>query len=467
MRTAPLMQSPPLPDLPTLPLEATWQAQPRTWPHALHATCTYLGSLPATLAHDLVARWSRPGDVVLDPFSGRGSVPLQACLERRIGVGVDRNPLAVTLTGAAIDPPTPRQLADRIARLRIDWSRERDDGTAAAALDDATSIGPAAGFFHPTTLAQLLFVRRELDRRHPVDRAVLATLAGILHGRRMSSLTDTLPNTFSLAPGYARRWIAARGTPPPERDVFRLLQRRIAHLRRDGLPTSRGIAIEGEARQAGDLAAARLRTTGAPDRIRLVVTSPPYLGLIRYGSTNWLRLWLLGEDAPTVDGRLDTPGSLDASAELLRAVLEDLRPHLTDDAVVVLVLGTVRSHRGRAIAVPLDLARSAWERAAVPAGYRLAGVVHDRVDPGRKLTRLWGAGAGDATRSDTLLVIAPTDLGRRRAVGGATTPTDWTRSPGTTSGPPPRRWVVPDGRAPQRGCDAAIERPWILDDPTP
>ena len=47
----------------------------------------------------LIERFSRPGDVVLDPFSGRGTVPLQACLRRRIGVGVDRNPLAALLTG--------------------------------------------------------------------------------------------------------------------------------------------------------------------------------------------------------------------------------------------------------------------------------------------------------------------------------------------------------------------------------
>lgn len=423
-------------DLPALPLAPEWRDQARGWPHALHATCTYLGSLPPALAHDLVARWSRPGDVVLDPFAGRGSVPLQACLERRIGVGIDRNPLAAVLTGAAVDPPTARELAERLARLRIDWSRERAGWVAeATAMSGAT---PAA-FFHPTTLAQLLFVRRALDRAHRVDRALLAALAGILHGRRPTSVTDAMPNAFSMAPGYSARWLAARGTPPPERDVLDLVSRRVARLRREGLPTTRGIAVEGDARHAGRLLAGALEGTGLPDRTRLVVTSPPYLGLVRYGLANWLRLWLLGEDPAGVDGRLDAPGSLDASAALLRQVLEGLRPALAEDAVVVLVLGTLTSHRGRPTREPLDLAAAAWEGAAAPAGFQLAGIVRDEVDGRRRLTRLWGPRAGGASRTDGLLVIAPTAAGRRRAMAGAGTPTAWARTPGVPSGPPPRR----------------------------
>ncbi len=428
--------SPQPPTLPPLPLATEWQRQPRTWPHALHATCTYLGSLPAAIAHDLVGRWSRPGDVVLDPFSGRGSVPLQACLERRIGVGIDRSPLAAVLTGAAVDPPTARELAERLACLRIDWSRERH-----ACADDAALMAGSlpAICFHPSTLAQLLFVRQVLDRTIPVDRALLAAIAGILHGRRSSALTDAMPNAFSMAPAYSARWLATRGSPPPERDLFGLLERRIARLRREGVPQARGFAIEGDAREAGRLAREVLRPAGLPDRARLVITSPPYLGLVRYGAANWLRVWLLGEDPAAVDARLDTPRSLDASATLLRQVLEGLMPVLTDDAVVVLVLETLTSIGGRRTPAPLDLAMAAWEGAAAPLGFRLAGTVRDGVDGRRKLTRLWGRRAGQASGSDGLLVIAPTEAGRRRAIASATTPTDWARTIGVRADPPRRR----------------------------
>ena len=299
--------------------------------------------------------------------------------------------------------------------------------------------GGAATFFHPETLAQLLLARAELGRsrsgRHdPVDRFLLAALAGVLHGRRAAALTDAMPNTFSMPPGYAARWLAARdavrGSGRPERDLFAVLARRVTWLLREGRPGSRGIAIPGDAREAGALTAAALRERGLPERLRLVVTSPPYLGLVRYGSANWLRLWLLGEDAAHVDSLLDTPGSVDRSSVLMRQVLDDIRPILADDAVVVLVMGDIEADRGRRRRRPVDLAAATWESAAAPAGYRLVGVSSDAIDPTRKLTRLWGVRAGGAARTDRLLVIAPTELGRRRALATAGIPVDWTRTAG-------------------------------------
>ena len=422
--------------LPTIDLAGDWKTQPRSWPHALHPMCTYLGSLPAALAHDLIARWSRPGDVVLDPFCGRGTVPLQASLERRIGVGIDRNPLGHLLTAAVLDPPSQREALSRLELLRIRWTETRDAWREVA--HGVTAAGGAATFFHHETLAQLLLARADLQRQEPVDRFLLATLAGILHGSRSTALTDAMPNTFSMPPGYATRWLAVRdaqrGSGRPQRDLFGILARRIVWLLREGRPGSRGIAIAGDARQAGALTAAALRERGLPDRVRLVVTSPPYLGLVRYGRANWLRLWLLGEDASHVDSLLDVPRSAAASGELLRQVLDDIRPILADDAVVVVIVGDIEADRGRRLRRPMDLASATWEAAAAPAGYRLAGVGSDRIDPARKLTRLWGARAGGAARTDQLLVIAPTERGRRRALATAAIAVDPARTQGQRHG---------------------------------
>ena len=113
--------------------------------------CSYLASFPAALTHAFIARYSRPGDVVLDPFSGRGTTPLQACAEGRIGVGNDLNPFAHLLTAAKVEPATRAQAATRLAQLRLAWNaglgglagprRARLGRTRAA----ATSLVPTAG----------------------------------------------------------------------------------------------------------------------------------------------------------------------------------------------------------------------------------------------------------------------------------------------------------------------------------
>src|SRR5665811_1664489 len=71
-------------ELPRIAIEPEWKDQQRLWGHSFHPMCSYLASFPAALAHAFIARYSRPGDVVFDPFSGRGTAPLQAAAEGRI-----------------------------------------------------------------------------------------------------------------------------------------------------------------------------------------------------------------------------------------------------------------------------------------------------------------------------------------------------------------------------------------------
>ena len=229
--------------LPTLGLEAEWKAQQRLWGHSLHPMCSYLASFPAALAHAFIARYSRPGDVVLDPFSGRGTAPVQAAAEGRIGVGNDLNPLAHVLTAAKLEPATPAEARLRLAALRLVWAGEAGHwldlaDRVLARPGHPSAFVPAAGSgdgpdarteavptevsvaFHARTLAQLLLVRSQLRLDDRTDRFLAGALAGILHGKTPSYLSTIMPNTFSMAPRYVLDFVARTGYEPPERDVF-------------------------------------------------------------------------------------------------------------------------------------------------------------------------------------------------------------------------------------------------------
>jgi len=433
---------------PALPLEPDWPPQPRLWGPSLHPMCSYLASFPAALAHAFIARYTRPGDVVVDPFAGRGTTPLQAVAEGRIGVGNDLNPLAHLLTAAKVEPAARAESLTRLATLRLGWSSQaptwrdlaeaviRDPGPAGARVPAAASgSGPAdphepvpaevAIAFHPATFGQVIAVRAALRLDDRVDRFVAAALSGILHGKTAGYLSTVMPNTFSMAPRYVRDFVARTGYQPPERDLFALLEAKLDRLHRDPLPAGAGIALLGDARDAGTRIGHALAARGLPDRARLVVTSPPYLRVVKYGYYNWLRNWLLGFDSAAIDAALDDGHQLDAYLGFLAEVLGGLRPALAPDAVVVVVVGDVERDRGRESAVGLDLALRVWESAAAPAGYALAGEIVDDVAANRKVTKLWGDEAGRATKLDRILVLGATELGRRRAIAGAALPVDW------------------------------------------
>jgi len=424
-------------ELPRLGIEPEWKAQRRLWGHPFHPMCSYLASFPAALSHAFIARYSRPGDVVLDPFSGRGTTPLQACAEGRIGVGNDLNPFAHLLTAAKVEPATAAEARTRLARLGLAWpaTAARWRALGAAMQADPGAGGPApvpaevALAFHPTTFAQLLYVRDALDLDDRVDRFLAAAITGILHGKSATYLSDLMPNTFSMAPRYVRTYAAETSFRAAERDVFACLGAKLDRLYRGPLPATPGLSLLGDARDAGARAADALRARGLPDRARLVVTSPPYLRVVKYGYYNWLRTWFLGFDSRLIDATLDDAHHRAPYLVFLREFLGGLRRVLTDDAVVVLVIGDVATDRGRQIRTGLGLAEQVWAEAAAPEGYRLAGVALDEVHAGRKMTKLWGDEAGRATQLDRILVIGATELGRRRAVSAAGVPVSWTWPP--------------------------------------
>ena len=93
--------------------------------------------------------------------------------------------------------------------------------------------------------------------------------------------------------------------------------------------------------------------------------------------------------------------------------------------MVVVVIGDVEADRGKRIGDGIGLADAAWRAAAEPEGYRLAGIVLDPVAAPRKMTKLWRDAAGQATKTDRILVMGATETGRRRALAGAGMPVRW------------------------------------------
>jgi len=148
-----------------------WRRAPRRWGHPLHSLCSYFAMFPPHVPRVFIEWLTEVGDVVYDPFSGRGTAPLEACRLGRIGIGSDANPLAYVLTGAKVDPPTLNRVQTRLAYLRKHQPRTR----AAAAPDDLVML------YTQKVLRQLCWLRAELDTEDRTDRFIMAVVLGIMH----------------------------------------------------------------------------------------------------------------------------------------------------------------------------------------------------------------------------------------------------------------------------------------------
>jgi hypothetical protein len=131
-----------------------WHAVSPRWGHSMHTMCSYHGMFPARLAHFFIQSFSAHGDLVFDPFSGRGTAVLQARVEGRDALGNDLNPLAFVLSRAKARPPKWPRLLSYLDNLEADYSR------STSTLEDVSP--DVAMLFDQETLRQLLFLRNFL-----------------------------------------------------------------------------------------------------------------------------------------------------------------------------------------------------------------------------------------------------------------------------------------------------------------
>ena len=88
--------------------------------HSLHEV-SYRACFKPQLPEYFIERLTKPGDVVFDPFMGRGTTLIQAALMGRRPVGNDINPLSAMLARPRISPPLLAEIDRRLAD--IPWGK--------------------------------------------------------------------------------------------------------------------------------------------------------------------------------------------------------------------------------------------------------------------------------------------------------------------------------------------------------
>src|SRR3989344_6685765 len=123
--------------------------------HSLHYVVPYQACFAPQIPKFFIEEYSKEGDIVLDPFCGRGTTVFEANQLNRIGVGVDISPLAIQLAKSKLNKVTLKQIMDRLKQ--IDFSKE--------ILDDYEDF---KDIYHPKTYSQLMNLRNQL-KDTPVD----------------------------------------------------------------------------------------------------------------------------------------------------------------------------------------------------------------------------------------------------------------------------------------------------------
>ncbi len=254
---------------------------------SLHQLSPYIGKLKSCIASDLVDKYSKRGDLVIDPFSGSGTIALEAAIKGRRVFVADISPYSKVLSKAKLSAPSSLGRAlDRADRV-LEYAEKRKNPDL--------RIVPSwvRKFFNSKTLKEAIkfsLVCQELD-----ENFLLACFLGILHHQRPGFLS--YPSSH-LVPYLRNKKFPCKNYP--ELYQYRSLRPRImAKIKRAYRRFPADISSSSwEFRQSS------IQHLSLPNSIDCIITSPPYMNTLNYGRDNRLRLWFLD---PCGKRKVDNP----------------------------------------------------------------------------------------------------------------------------------------------------------------
>lgn len=309
-----------------------WTAKQRS-ASRLHEI-SYRACFKPQLPRFFIQRLTNAGDIVFDPFMGRGTTLLEAALLGRMPWGTDINPLARLLITPRLNPPTLEQIAQRLSALD---------------LQSATDL-PAElhVFYHPDTLREICSLRDDLLKKEAAG-AIDAVDAWI-RMVALNRLTGHSPGFFSvytLPPNQAvsidsqKRINERLQQTPSYRDVCKIILNKSRQLLADFIPPPFWENL---------IAHAKILTSPAhsapellSDSVTLVVTSPPFLNIVDYKTDNWLRCWFAGLSLESINMSMYRKTSEWQAA--MTAALSEMRRILKPGGYIAFEVGEV--HKGK------------------------------------------------------------------------------------------------------------------------
>ncbi len=255
----------------------------RNWGHPWHSLCSYHGKLKPAIAHFLVKHFTHQGDIVLDPLSGVGTIPFEACLQGRIGIGNDLSEMAYVVTKAKLEKCSLEDACSVVSELEQYISANvvsAEIDQLAIQYADFGYNGKLPTYFHPDTFKEILCARNYFVSRlkdlSSAEAMVFSAFLHVLHGNRPYALSR---NSHPLTP-YA-----------PTGDY---IYKKVTDHIRDKVILSYKKGDFSGYRQGNAVLGDYNNICGLDGSVDYIICSPPFADSIRFYMQNWMRLWLCG-----------------------------------------------------------------------------------------------------------------------------------------------------------------------------
>jgi hypothetical protein len=292
-----------------------WTARQRQ-AHSLHEI-SYRACFKPQLPCFFIAKLTKEGDVVYDPFAGRGTTALEASFLNRRAISNDINPLSKILSAPRLRPPLTTSIAERLKSIP-----KEPKGCADIDL---------SMFFESRTLLEIVALREYLSNRADnnekdyIDEWIQMVATNRLTGHSSGFFSVyTLPPNQAASPESQVKINLKYEQEPEYRNTNDIILKKTRTLLSD-LRDQERESLHSIASSAVFLSCdARATDKILSETVSLTVTSPPFLDTVQYASDNWMRCWFNSLDAEKIAEGISVPRSVDAWKEVMADVFVEL-----------------------------------------------------------------------------------------------------------------------------------------------
>jgi DNA modification methylase len=335
---------------------------------------SYRACFKAELPRFFINLFTNEGDIVYDPFAGRGTTIVEAALLGRNVISNDISPLSKILSEPRLSVPSLSEVEERL--MRINFSERLK-----AEID-------LSMFYHPDTEAEIvslknyLIEKSKLGKEDEIDRWIRMVATNRLTGHSKNFFSVyTLPPNQALSPQRQKKINKERNQKPAYKDVKKIILKKTADLTKginDKLIEKLRV-INKKAKFLTD--DARQTKTIKSNSVNLTVTSPPFLDIVNYRDDNWLRCWFNNIDSEEIANKITISKKLPDWEEVMGVVFNELFRITKNNGWVAFEVGEVRKGKVKLDEhiVPLG----------INAGFKCEGIIIN-LQNFTKTANIWG-----------------------------------------------------------------------------
>ena len=247
----------------------------------------YYAMFPVDFAFDVVNKYSKEGDYILDPFAGRSSSIYAGGVLGRHSLGIEINPVGWIYGSVKLNPADKDDVVDRLFEI---YGKRNYYSRAIERMPEFYRI-----CYCDEVLKFLLSARKNLNwESDNVDATLMSIILVYLHAKIGEGLSNQMRMTKSMGMNYSVEWWKKNNfSKPPEINPAQIILNKINWRYKKGMPkvTESAVVFGDSTIELGNISE---RAKINDIEFSLLFTSPPYYSITDYHADQWLRLWILG-----------------------------------------------------------------------------------------------------------------------------------------------------------------------------